>query len=61
MPPLSVPSLVTRTVEKSPDSLALHTRGRTGEDIIWTYSQYYQDIRTVAKGEEQCRRLYDIV
>ena len=49
--PVSVPTLVATTVEKSPDSLALHTRDRFGQDQKWTYGQYYKDIRTVAKGE----------
>ena len=48
--PISVPTLLRRTVERSPDCPALRTREEGGGHVDWTYSQYYQEVRTVAKA-----------
>ena len=38
------------TVDKHSSHLALHTRDRQGEDVKWTYEEYMEDVRNVAKG-----------
>ena len=48
--PISVPTLLRRTVERSPDSLALRCREEGGGQVDWTYSQYYQEVETVARA-----------
>ena len=48
--PISVPTLLRRTVERSPDSLALRCREEGGGHLDWTYSQYYQEVMTVARA-----------
>ena len=48
--PISVPTLLRRTVERSPDSLALRCREEGGGHLDWTYSQYYQEVETVARA-----------
>ena len=48
--PISVPTLLRRTVERSPDSLALRCREEGGGQVDWTYSQYYQEVVTVARA-----------
>jgi len=48
--PISVPSLLRRQVEQLPDKAALRARGRTGEDIQWTFTQYHEEVRAVGKG-----------
>lgn len=49
-PPISVPTLFKTQVENLPNNLALRTRDPTGEYVDWTWTQYYDDVRTVAKG-----------
>ena len=48
--PISVPTLLRRTVERSPDCPALRMRDEGGRHVDWTYSEYYQEVRTVAKA-----------
>ena len=48
--PISVPTLLRRTVERSPDSPALRCREEGGGQVDWTYSQYYQEVETVARA-----------
>ena len=48
--PISVPTMFSDTVDKHSSHLALHTRDRQGEDVKWTYEEYMEDVRNVAKG-----------
>ncbi|CAG0886457.1 unnamed protein product [Cyprideis torosa] len=47
--PMSVPSMLIETVKKNPDHLALRCL-RAGSWEEWTYKQYLDDVRTVAKA-----------
>ena len=49
-PPISVPTLFRKQVENLPNQLALRTRASGGENLDWTWTQYYEDVRAVAKG-----------
>ena len=49
-PPISIPTLFKTQVENLPNNLALRTRDSTGSYLDWTYSQYYEDVRRVARG-----------
>ena len=49
VPPLSVPSLLRQASENSPDVVALGVK-RDDKWIKWSYKQYYQDSRTIAKA-----------
>jgi long-chain-fatty-acid--CoA ligase ACSBG len=48
-PPISVPSILERTSKRYPDHPALVVK-RDGAWVEWSYSQYYQESRTVAKA-----------
>lgn len=48
-PPISVPSILERTAKKWPDHPAMAVK-RDGVWVKWSYSQYYQESRTVAKA-----------
>lgn len=47
--PVSVPTLLTRTAQKVGDLTAMCVK-RGGVWVKWTYSNYLQDVRTVAKA-----------
>eukprot|EP00092_Neocalanus_flemingeri_P023238 GFUD01025198.1.p1 GENE.GFUD01025198.1~~GFUD01025198.1.p1 ORF type:complete len:664 (+),score=168.76 GFUD01025198.1:121-2112(+) len=47
--PISVPSQMKKTATENPDLPALKIRDGNGEKV-WTWSAYYQDVRTVAKA-----------
>ena len=49
VPPVSVPTLLKRSAQSAPDSVALGVK-RDGNWIRWTYKQYYEESRTVAKA-----------
>ena len=39
-----MPTLFRQVVERVPDNLALRKRDNNGNNIDWTYSQYYQQV-----------------
>ena len=47
--PISVPSLFRNTVESLPNKQCLVTRSGAGDQLEWTWSQYFQDVQTVTK------------
>lgn len=49
VPPLSVPTLLRLAAESMPNHLALSVK-RNGKWLKWTYKQYFDDSRTVAKA-----------
>ncbi|MCL4137763.1 UNVERIFIED_CONTAM: hypothetical protein GTU68_027091 [Idotea baltica] len=49
MTPISVPSLLKRTVDKYPSHIALSVK-RDGQWQNFTYTEYYENVRTVAKA-----------
>ena len=50
MPPLSLPSLLRQVTERVPDKPALRTRDAQGQPRDWSYTQYLEDISTVARA-----------
>jgi len=48
--PISVPALLTKTAKEIPDYPAIKTRDDNKQEIIWTYRQYLEEVRTVAKA-----------
>jgi len=48
-PPISLWTMLDNTVQRCPDNLALAVK-RNGEWINWTYKEYQDDVRTVAKA-----------
>jgi len=49
--PVSVPSLMKQTATKHPELPAMKTRDvKTGQETVWSWSAYYQDVRTVGKA-----------
>lgn len=47
----SVPSLLKSVATDCPDNVALAAKCPTTQEwMTWTYAQYYQDSRTVAKA-----------
>ena len=48
--PRSVPTLLRQTVERFPDQTALRTRREEGDPWSWTYSEYLQEVRQVARA-----------
>ncbi|XP_021368675.1 long-chain-fatty-acid--CoA ligase ACSBG2-like isoform X2 [Mizuhopecten yessoensis] len=49
MKPLTVHTVFKNTVDKAPNTIALGVK-RDGAWVKWTYKQYYDDVRRVAKG-----------
>eukprot|EP00095_Tigriopus_kingsejongensis_P011076 snap_masked-scaffold23_size669530-processed-gene-5.1 protein:Tk11076 transcript:snap_masked-scaffold23_size669530-processed-gene-5.1-mRNA-1 annotation:"hypothetical protein LOTGIDRAFT_234625" len=49
MEPVTVPSLLQEVANEIPNKVALSVK-RDGEWINWTYYQYHQEVRAVAKG-----------
>ena len=45
-------NLVGHQVEQLPDKAALRARGRTGEDIQWTWTQYHEEVGDVNKKKD---------
>lgn len=49
--PISIPGLLARTAKENPDLPALKTRDPdTGKEKTWTWSEYHEEVRTVAKA-----------
>eukprot|EP00091_Calanus_sinicus_P000630 TRINITY_DN10553_c2_g1_i1.p1 TRINITY_DN10553_c2_g1~~TRINITY_DN10553_c2_g1_i1.p1 ORF type:complete len:131 (-),score=21.28 TRINITY_DN10553_c2_g1_i1:14-406(-) len=49
--PISVPGRMKKIAMESPDLPALKKSDpKTGQEIVWSWSNYYQDVRTVAKA-----------
>lgn len=49
--PISVPSLMKKTATENPELPAMKTRDvNSGQETVWSWSAYYQDVRTVAKA-----------
>lgn len=48
-PPISVPSLLRKCAERSPNRLAMRVK-RNGDWQTWTYKEYLNDVRTCAKA-----------
>ena len=48
--PISVPTLLRRTVERLPGGPALRMRVEGGGTVDWNYSQYYEEVLTVARA-----------
>jgi len=49
--PISVPSRMKKTATDHPELPALKTRDpKTGQETVWSWSAYYQDVRTIAKA-----------
>jgi len=49
--PISIPGLLKKTAEENPHVPALKTREpKTGVEKTWTWTDYHQDVRTVAKA-----------
>lgn len=48
--PKSIPTLFNQTVEKLPNNIALGVKGKNGENLTWTYSQYLEDVLNVSRG-----------
>jgi len=49
--PISVPSLMKKIATESPELPALKTRDpHSGQEKVWSWSAYHQDVRTVAKA-----------
>jgi len=48
-PPVSVPTLLKNTAERFPDRIALAVK-REGEWFHWTYTDYLEEVRLVAKA-----------
>ena len=49
-PPISVPTLLRQTVERWPDQTALRARTEDGCAVSWSYTDYHQEIRQVARA-----------
>lgn len=49
-PPISIPTLLRQIVERVPNHLALGSKGPQGENLLWTYSQYLEEVELVARG-----------
>ncbi|XP_033730487.1 long-chain-fatty-acid--CoA ligase ACSBG2-like, partial [Pecten maximus] len=49
MKPLTVPTVFKNTADKAPNATALGVK-RDGAWVKWTYKQYYNDVRRVAKA-----------
>ncbi|XP_069137108.1 long-chain-fatty-acid--CoA ligase ACSBG2-like isoform X3 [Argopecten irradians] len=49
MKPMTVPSVFKNTADKAPNAIALGVK-RGGAWVKWTYKQYYNDVRRVAKA-----------
>jgi len=50
IPPLSVPTMLRNQVEQLPGGHALQKRGRLGEELIWTWSEYHTQVLAVSKA-----------
>ena len=48
--PRSVPTLLSQTVEKFHQKTALRTRTEEGDSLSWSYSQYLEEVRLVARA-----------
>ena len=48
--PISVPTLLRQTVERFPDNTAFRSRTDSGDALTWTYTQYHQEVREVARA-----------
>jgi len=49
-PPISVPTLFKTQVENLPNNLALRKKDINGKFLDWTWTQYHQDVISVAKA-----------
>jgi len=50
LPPQSVPGLLAETARKKPDVAALKARDANKTEITWTWREYHEDVRSVAKA-----------
>jgi len=50
IPPLSVPTMLKNQVDQLPGGHALQKRGRFGEELIWTWSEYHTQVLAVSKA-----------
>jgi len=48
-PPMSLPSMLTKAAEESPDQIALGVK-RDGDWVKWTYSDYLKDVRCASRA-----------
>ena len=47
--PISVPGLMMKTVEEIPDHPAMKRRDDHGQETVWTYREYLDEVKTMAK------------
>jgi len=50
IPPLSVPSMLKNQVDRLPDGRALQKRGKSGEELVWTWAEYHIQVLSVARA-----------
>jgi len=48
--PRSIPTMLRDTVEKIPNNIALGAKGKDGNRVTWTYSNYIEDVLMASKG-----------
>jgi len=50
IPPLSVPTMLRNQVDQLPGGHALQKRGKFGEELIWTWSEYHTQVLAVSQA-----------